>query len=89
MLDSTTGEVIRLPFQAGICCCHPTEPDICAFAGGGRIAIGQLSDFFVIDERSFSDDDAGTFDMCWSRDGSKLYAASGTGRTYIYTLPNR
>jgi hypothetical protein len=88
MLDSTTGEVIRLPFQASICCCHPTERDICAFAGGGRIAIGRLSDFFVIDERPFSDEDAGTFDMCWSRDGSKLYAASGTGRTYIYTLPN-
>jgi hypothetical protein len=37
MLDSGNGETVRLPFQVALCCCHPSDDDLYAFVGRGKI----------------------------------------------------
>jgi hypothetical protein len=88
ILDSSSCETVRLAFRGALCCCHPSNDDLCAFVDHGYITIGRLSDGSEISQQLIAERDMQTLDMCWSLDGRNLYAASGTGRTYIYTLPN-
>jgi len=86
MLDTRTGETLRLPFHGGLCRCHPEDDDLCAFVDCYNIAICRLSDGSVVSEQLVAQQDMETLDMCWSIDGGELFAASGTGRTYVYAL---
>ena len=85
-LDTTTGPVTKLPFEGGLCRCHPSDNDLCAFLGDFYITIANLSNGSVVREQMLAEEDTESLDMRWSPDGSKLYAACGTGRTYMNSL---
>jgi WD40 repeat protein len=85
LLDTNTGEATFLPLQAAFCCCHPST-DICAFADRIGITIARLPDCSIVDYHKIGEQDIDTLEVCWSLDGTELFAASGTGRTYIYYL---
>jgi hypothetical protein len=97
-LDIKSGESTLLPFTAALCCCHPTE-DICAFVGMEheladdsdservkyKITIARLSDLSILSEYMF-ENTTEVLDACWSLDGDRFYAVSGSGQSYLYTV---
>lgn len=85
LLDMDTTESACLPLQAAFCCCHPSK-DICAFVDSIGITIAQFPDCSILDHHTIHERDIDTLEVCWSLDGTELFAASGSGRTYIYSL---
>ncbi len=86
LMNMETYGATPLPFQAGSCCCHPEDDSLCAFAQRDKIFIGNLKSGAVTAEYPIVDDEIETLDMRWSSDGDRLYAASGFGQSYTYTL---
>lgn len=87
MLDGLS--ISPLPFAAELCRCHPFSP-LCAcynswlkHTAKGRLFIVGLDDMQILDECPAE----GIADLCWSRDGSKLYAVAEEGLSYVYDRP--
>jgi WD40 repeat protein len=78
--------VTPLPFIAGMCCCHPTDVHLCAFADRGNLVVGDLEAGSIIAQHPLGEDEIDSLAMCWSNNGERLFAASGLGRSYTYVL---
>jgi WD40 repeat protein len=78
--------VTPLPFIAGMCCCHPTDVHLCAFADRGNLVVGDLEAGAIIAQHPLGEDEIDSLAMCWSNNGERLFAASGLGRSYTYVL---
>jgi len=98
-LDIQSGESTLLPFPAALCLHHPTE-DICAFVemrhglaaadseselARHKITMAKLSDLSILSEYMI-ENATEVLDACWSVDGNKFYAVSGSGQSYVYTV---
>jgi WD40 repeat protein len=78
-----------LPFAAEICRCHPTLGLVAGYcsllknSAKGRLFIANLPDGSILDECTAE----GVVDICWSDDGTKLYAVTQDGLAYVHERP--
>ena len=78
-----------LPFAAEICRCHPTLGLVAGYcsllknSAKGRLFIANLPDGSILDECTAE----GVVDICWSEDGTKLYAVTQDGLAYVHERP--
>ena len=90
-IEPERGTLSVLPIQAAPCCCHPIH-DICTFA----IPVGTTSNekyhmrvvwldgLATITEQPIF---GFVHDMCWSMDGTKLFAVTSAGDLWTCTFP--
>ncbi|MDP9162048.1 MAG: WD40 repeat domain-containing protein [Acidobacteriota bacterium] len=84
LLSVEESKITALPFKSSTCCCHPTNADLCAFVGNGRVFIANVETRALVTEHAVEDN--GVMALCWSSDGSRLFAASSTGWAYTCLL---
>ena len=88
VVNTEDASVKELPFTAGVCCCHPSDSQLCAFADRKTVFLADVARGMKIAEHPIDDDrdEIESLTISWSQDGQRLFSASGLGQSYTYRL---